>query len=129
MCRSEIWLKIIEINFLISGIAKLWYWGPDHWNYSRWYCCCCLVTKLCLTLAIHALWASRQWCLWGFSGKNTGVVRHFLLHWITLVVHLLNVQKYWEASLITWVIWVKLRGQTQELEELEFHTGTHHLWY
>ena len=25
MCRSEIWLKIIEINFLISGIAKLWY--------------------------------------------------------------------------------------------------------
>ena len=43
---------------------------------------CCLVTKLCPTLLQpHGLSPARL-CPWDFSGKNTGVGYHFLLHLI-----------------------------------------------
>ena len=44
--------------------------------------CCCLVTKLCLTLATPWIVAGRPLCPWDFLGKNTGVGCHFLLQGI-----------------------------------------------
>ena len=45
--------------------------------------CCCLVTKLCLTLLQpHGLYPARLLCPWDFPGKNIGVGWHFLLQGI-----------------------------------------------
>ena len=47
--------------------------------------CCCLVSKLCLTLLWpHGLLPVRLLCPWDFPGKNTGVGCHFLLQEIFL---------------------------------------------
>ena len=47
--------------------------------------CCCLVTRLCLTLLQpHGLEPTRLLCPWDFSDKNTGVGCHFLLQGIFL---------------------------------------------
>ena len=46
---------------------------------SRYHCCCCLVTKLCLTLC-----DSMDYSPWNFPGKRTGVDCHFLLQGIFL---------------------------------------------
>ena len=46
---------------------------------SRYHCCCCLVTKLCLTLC-----DSMDYSPWNFPGKCTGVDCHFLLQGIFL---------------------------------------------
>ena len=44
------------------------------------YCCCCLVTKSCLTLGTP--WTIRLPCSWDSPGKNTGVGCHVLLQGI-----------------------------------------------
>jgi len=41
--------------------------------------CCCLITKLCLTLQPHELEPARLLCSRDFPGKNTGVCCRFLL--------------------------------------------------
>ena len=49
------------------------------------YCCCCLVPKLCLTLLWpYGLEPSRLICWGDFPGKNIGVGCHFLLQGIFL---------------------------------------------
>ena len=49
------------------------------------YCCCCLVTVLCLTfLQLHELQPADLLCPWEFPGKNSGVGCHFLLQGILL---------------------------------------------
>ena len=51
------------------------------------FCCCCLVSKLCLTFFYHemySLWPARLLCPWDFPGKNTGVGCHFLLQGVFL---------------------------------------------
>ena len=42
--------------------------------------CSCTVVQSCPTLQCHGLWPTRFFCLWKFSGKNTRVGCHFLLH-------------------------------------------------
>ena len=43
------------------------------------HCCCCLMTKSCLTLLRpHELQPARLFHPWDFPGKNTGVGCHFL---------------------------------------------------
>ena len=56
-------------------IKKMWYL-----YIMEYYCCYCLVTKLCPTLLCpHGLWPARALCPWDFRGKNTGVGCHFFL--------------------------------------------------
>ena len=43
---------------------------------------CCLVAKLCLTIATPWTVAHQLLCPWDFPGKNTGVGCHFLLQGI-----------------------------------------------
>ena len=64
--------------------------------------CCCLLTKLCLTLLqSHGLWSVRLLCPWDFPGENTGVGCRFLLQGIfptqgsnQCLLHLLH----WQAG-------------------------------
>ena len=48
---------------------------------SHYSFCCCLVTKLCLTLVTPLTLASLL-CSWDFPGKNTEMGYHFLLQGI-----------------------------------------------
>ena len=66
--------------------------------------CCCLVTKLCLTLCDHidcSLPGSSLWP-WDSPGKNTGVGRHFLLQGIFLTRGLEGVSCTAGRSLTIW---------------------------
>ena len=57
---------------------------PDFFSYIFHSMCCCLVTKMCLTLFLwpHGLEPARHLCPWNFLGKNTVVGCHFLLQGI-----------------------------------------------
>ena len=51
---------------------------------SIYLCCCCLVTKSCLTLlGPHGLWGLAA-STWDFPGKNSRVDCHFLIQGIFL---------------------------------------------
>ena len=68
--------------------------APNIWSHSTWVslapkhlpqegylgCCCCLVTKSCLTLLWpHGLEPTRFLCPWDFPGTDTVLGCHFLL--------------------------------------------------
>ena len=61
--------------------------------------CCCLVTKLCLTLCDSmACSPARVFCPWDFPGKNTGVGCHFLLQGIFLAQESNPCLLHWQAD-------------------------------
>ena len=63
---------------------------------QRNHCCCCLVTKLSLTLlGPHGLRPTRLLCPWDFPGKTTGVGCYFLLQGIFLT-------RGWNSHLPHW---------------------------
>ena len=75
--------------FILHGVHKT----------SQMYVCRCLVAKSCLTLLQpHGLWPARL--LWprDFSGKNTGVGCHFLLHGIFLAQESNLFLLHWQAE-------------------------------
>ena len=75
---------------------------PPHNSFQHYppsqYCCCCLITKLCLTLLRpHGLQPTRLLCSWNSPGKNTGVGCHILLQEIFLTQGL-NSHLQWQAD-------------------------------
>ena len=71
-------------------------------------CCCCLVTKSCLTLLPpHELQPSRLLGPWNFPGRNTGVGCRFFLAGIFLT------QEGWNLGLpyCTWILYSEPPGK------------------
>ena len=63
------------------------------------HCCCCLVAKPYLTFFwLHGLQPTRLLCPWDSSGKNTGVVCHFILQKIFWTQGLNSGLQHWQAD-------------------------------
>ena len=54
--------------------------------YSCCYCCCCcyITTVMSNSVQRHGQQTTRILCPWDSPGKNTGVVWHFLFHYIAI---------------------------------------------
>ena len=69
--------------------------SPSHiYIEARLPYCCCVVTKLCLTL----LQPTRLLCPWDFPGKNAGVGCHFPLLGIFPIQGLNSCRLHWQAD-------------------------------
>ena len=66
---ASFFLKLLVIALCSSPVA---YWTPS--DLGRWWCGNHFLVSYLSTLS---------YCLWGFSGRNTGVVCHSLLQWTT----------------------------------------------
>ena len=74
-CPLSWWLNSYYVQGIILNVHRY-----------CWYCCC-LVTKLCLTLLWpQGLQPTRLLCPWDFPGKNIGMDCHFLRQRILIQV-------------------------------------------
>ena len=84
----QAWLTVLKIllRAVLSSQKKLKekYRDSPYFSWLYTYICCCLASKMCLTLCNPMNYSLPGLCPWDFPGKNTGEGCHFLLQGIFL---------------------------------------------